>query len=74
MIKKKMFLIGKTHTKETIQVYDKKQQYRLHEAFPANETKNKAIETEIMGMVFDVSKNAPESKVHKIYIYRAILN
>ena len=53
-----MFLIGKTHTKETIQVYDKKQ-YRLHEAFPANETKIKAIETEIMGMVFDVSKNAP---------------
>ena len=54
-----MFLIGKTHTKETIQVYDKEQQYMLYEAFPANETENKAIGTGIKGLVFDVSKSVP---------------
>ena len=47
-----MVLIGKTHTKETIQVYDREQQYKLHEAFPANETG-------IKGLVVDVSKIVP---------------
>ena len=34
------------HT-QTIQVYGREQQYKLHEAFPANGTENKASETGI---------------------------
>ena len=59
MIKKNISNWENTHTKETIQVYDRVQQFKLHEAFPANERENKAKETGIKGLVFDISKIVP---------------